>query len=76
MAEIKGFRYIYDDDGNPKSVVLDLDEWGEIWEDFYEGMMATAARCEPTISWDELKAEMDAEMEGEIEREREMYGRA
>ena len=50
MAEMKGFRYIYDDDGNPKSVVLDLDEWGEIWEDIYDGMMATTARYESAIS--------------------------
>ena len=74
MADVKGFRYIYDEDGNSKSVVLGLDEWGEIWEDLYDGMMATVARREPTISCEELKAEMDAEMEAAIEQERGMHG--
>ena len=65
----KGFRYIYAAAANAKSVVLDLDEWGEVWEDFYDGMMAVATRSEPTISLEELKVEMDAEME----RERQLY---
>ena len=71
MAEIEGFSYRNDEDGNPRSVVLDLDECGELWEDFYDGMMA--ARCKSTITWEELKAEMYAEMEAEIEREGEKY---
>ena len=72
---IEGVRYIYDENGNPKSVVLDLDKWGEIWEDIYDGKMAQEALKEgPMIPWETLKAEMDAEMEAEIERERRMYG--
>lgn len=39
----------------------DLDEWGEIWEDIYDTLVSESRRGEPTVSWDELKAEMDRE---------------
>jgi hypothetical protein len=52
---IKGIQYIVDDKGNKKSVVLDLDKWGEFWEDFYDILVSESRRDEPNISWDKLK---------------------
>ena len=64
---MKGIQFQVDEHGNPKAVILDLDEWEEIWEDFYFGIMATIALEEegPKISWEELKAELDAELDRE-----------
>jgi hypothetical protein len=54
---IKGIQYIVDDKGNKKSVILDLDKWGEYWEDFYDILVSESRRDEPNISWDKLKKE-------------------
>ena len=43
---IEGVRYIYDEDGNPKSVLLGLDKWGETWDDLYDGRMAEEVQKE------------------------------
>jgi hypothetical protein len=32
---IKGIQYIVDDQGKKKSVILDLEKWGDYWESFY-----------------------------------------
>ena len=54
---IKGIQYIVDDQGNKKSVILDLDKWGEYWEDFYDILVSESRRDEPNISWEKLKTE-------------------
>ena len=54
---IKGIQYIVDDQGNKKSVILDLDKWGEYWEDFYDILVSESRRDEPNISWEKLKKE-------------------
>jgi len=54
---IKGIQYIVDDKGNKKSVILDLDKWGEYWEDLYDILVSEARRDEPNISWEKLKTE-------------------
>ena len=33
---IKEIQYILDDQGKKKSIILDLEKWGEYWEDFYD----------------------------------------
>ena len=61
---MKGIQFLVDEQGNAKSVVLDLEEWGDLWEDFYDGILAQNALNEgPMIPWETLKAELDAELE-------------
>ena len=67
---MKGIQFLVDEHGNAKSVLIDLEEWGELWEDIYDGMIIEASRGEPTIPWEVLKAEMEAE----IERQRSTDG--
>lgn len=67
---MKGIQFLVDEHGNAKSVLLDLEEWGELWEDIYDGMIIKARRDEPTVPWEVLKAEMEAE----IERQRSTDG--
>ena len=33
---MKGVQFVIDDSGKKKAVLIDLEEWGELWEDFYD----------------------------------------
>ncbi len=35
-----GIRFIVDELGGKKAVVIDLEEHGELWEDFYDCLIA------------------------------------
>lgn len=41
---MKGVQLLTDEHGNPKSIVLDIEEWGDIWAFFRDGMLAEPAR--------------------------------
>jgi hypothetical protein len=43
------------------AVQLDLNEWGELWEDIYDNIVADSRKGEPTIPLDKLEAELKAE---------------
>jgi hypothetical protein len=56
---MKGVQFVVDDSGKKKAVLIDLEEWGEIWEDFYDALISESRKNEPTVPWSELKAEME-----------------
>ena len=58
---MKGVQFVVDDSGQKKAVLIDLDEWGELWEDFYDVLTSESRKNEPTVPWSELKAEIDQE---------------
>jgi hypothetical protein len=58
---MKGIQFVVDDAGNKKAVLIDLSEWGEIWEDIYDVLVARSRENEPTVDWEVLKAEMITE---------------
>lgn len=55
---MKGIQFVVDDSGKKRAVLIDLEEWGELWEDFYDVLVSESRKNEPTVSWEELKAEM------------------
>ncbi len=55
---MKGVEFVVDDSGKKKAVIIDLGQWGELWEDFYDILVSESRKSEPTIPWSELKAEM------------------
>ena len=57
---IKGINYLVDDEGKKKAVLIDLAEWGELWEDFYDILVSRSRENEERISWHDLKAETEA----------------
>ena len=65
---MKGIQFLVDEHGVKKSVLIDLELWGELWEDIYDNIVAHSALGEPTVAWEEMKADMGAE----LEREREL----
>ena len=44
---MKGVQYVVDDNGERKAVVIDLDQHGELWEDFYDTWLAAERANEP-----------------------------
>jgi hypothetical protein len=55
---MKGVEFVVDDSGKKKAVLIDLEQWGELWEDFYDVLVSESRKNEPTVPWSELKAEM------------------
>ena len=62
--QLKGVQFLADEHGNCKSVAIDLDIWRDLWEDFYDGMLAEIALQEdgPYTPWETLEAELDAKL--------------
>ncbi|GEM_PF-412604 len=61
ITAIKGIQFVVDDTGEKTAVIIDLAEWGEVWEDFYDVLVSKSRKDEPVISWEELKAESKQE---------------
>ncbi|HEX8723714.1 MAG TPA: hypothetical protein VF736_24065 [Pyrinomonadaceae bacterium] len=58
---VKGVQFVTDTDGRKVAVLLDLEEWGELWEDIYDGMLAQERGGEPTESWEAVKERLHRE---------------
>ena len=56
---MKGVQFVIDDSGKKKAVLIDLEEWGELWEDFYDLMIAESRKHEASISWEKIRAHID-----------------
>lgn len=55
---LKGIQYLVDSTGKRTAVVISLEEWGELWEDFYDVLVSEARKNEPVVEWETLKVEM------------------
>ncbi|MGK7955497.1 MAG: hypothetical protein AB4063_09590 [Crocosphaera sp.] len=62
---MKGIQFVIDEEGEKKAVLIDLNEWGELWEDFYDLVVSRARKDELEVSWEDLKAEMEEESKQE-----------
>jgi hypothetical protein len=52
---VKGVKFIFDDEGNKKAVLIDLKKHGEIWEDFYDTLLVKERESETRESLEEVK---------------------
>jgi hypothetical protein len=57
---VKGVQFVTDTDGRKVAVMLDLEEWGELWEDIYDGMLAQERANEPSKPLEEFEEELRA----------------
>jgi len=55
---MRGIKFVVDEVGKKKAVLIDLEEWGELWEDFYDVLTSESRKDEPTVPWSDLKEEM------------------
>lgn len=58
---MKGVQFVVDEKGEKQAVLIDLAEWGELWEDFYDVLVAHSRQEEEDVSWQELKQEFEAD---------------
>lgn len=56
---MKGIQYLVDDEGKKTAVLIDLEEYGELWEDFQDILVSQSRANEAEISWEALQAEME-----------------
>ncbi|NMG60067.1 hypothetical protein E1H12_16475 [Geitlerinema sp. P-1104] len=61
---MKGIQFVVNEAGEKQAVLIDLAEWGELWEDFYDVLVAHAREQEEEVSWEELKQDIQAEANG------------
>ncbi|MEM9540106.1 MAG: hypothetical protein AAGA60_11485 [Cyanobacteria bacterium P01_E01_bin.42] len=59
---MKGIQFVVDETGAKKAVLINLEEWGELWEDFYDLLISQSRQEESEVSWEVLKAEMEQEI--------------
>ena len=55
---MKGIQFVVDEQGNKNAVLIDLSQWGELWEDMYDVMVSQTRRDEAEVPWEELKAKI------------------
>lgn len=58
---MKGIQFVVNEAGEKQAVLIDLAQWGELWEDFYDLLVAHARQDEEEVSWQELKQEIEAQ---------------
>ena len=61
METMKGVQFVTDTEGHRVAVVLDLLEWGELWEDIYDNIVAQERKDEPVTPLEEFERELRAE---------------
>ncbi|MDX6575224.1 MAG: hypothetical protein QOE96_1177 [Blastocatellia bacterium] len=61
MQEIKGVQFVTDSLGHKVAVLLDLHEWGELWEDIYDNMIAKERVDEPLMKLGDFEEELRRE---------------
>jgi len=63
---MKGIQYVTDDTGKQTAALVDLEEWGELWQDFLDGLEAEREPKEPSVSWSSLKIEMEDDVRASV----------
>lgn len=59
-SELKGITFQIDENGHKKAVVIDLDQYRDLLEDFFDLAIARQRMSEnDTISFDDLKKELN-----------------
>jgi len=55
---MRGVHFVTDADGKKVAVQLDLEEWGELWEDIYDAMIARERIGEETTPLEEVERDL------------------
>lgn len=58
---LEGVQFVTDPSGKRTAVILDLDRYGELWEDIYDILIARERENEPRESLEEVKKLLIAE---------------
>ncbi|QWR76709.1 hypothetical protein [Candidatus Magnetomonas plexicatena] len=55
---MKGIQYMTDDSGDKTSVVIDLRKYGDLWEDFYDNLIAAQRKEQPRESLEVVRSKL------------------
>lgn len=58
---VRGIQFVTDVEGHKVGVLLDLKEWGEVWEDIYDNILADSRKDESTQPLEEFETELKTE---------------
>ena len=53
---MNGIQYVVDDEGRRRAVILDLEQYGELWEDFQDTILVESRENEPRMTLDEVRS--------------------
>ena len=52
---MSGIQFVIDDKGTKSAVIIDLNKYADLWEDFYDCLIAHQRRKEPRESLQSVK---------------------
>ncbi len=52
---MEGINYVTDDKNQKIAVLIDLRKYGELWEEFYDVLIANMRKEDEKLSWEEAK---------------------
>ena len=55
---MEGILYVVDSQNKKRFVQIDLDLYGEVWEDFYDLLIASSRKEEESIPYTQVKDEL------------------
>lgn len=55
---MEGINYVVNDKGEKTAVLIDLKKYGDLWEDFYDSLIAAIRSEEPRESLDAVKEKL------------------
>ncbi len=61
MEIMEGVNFVTNDHSERIAVMIDLNKYGELWEDFYDCLVAEQRKDDETISLDDFKKELKNE---------------
>ena len=56
---MEGIMYLTDDKNQKKYVQIDLEKYGEVWQDFYDGLVAEMTKGEESYPLNEVIHELE-----------------
>ncbi|HEX7723036.1 MAG TPA: hypothetical protein VF397_12810 [Pyrinomonadaceae bacterium] len=61
MQDIKGVQFVTDSVGHKVAVQLDLEQWGDLWEDIYDTIVARTRASESRMTLNDFEDELRTE---------------
>ena len=56
---MEGIQFVVDDKGEKTAVIIDLKKYSELWEDFYDSLIARLRADEPRGSLESVKERLN-----------------
>ena len=60
-ATLKGIHYLMDSDNNRVAVQIDLEMYGELWQEFFDRLLIEFRKDEESNSFDDFLKELEEE---------------